>query len=583
VAKGSDLDRVTSIVLREMRPPLLVLVVVYSLGIGVMVLIPGVDGAPMGLFHAFYFMTYTATTTGFGELPREFSDPQRLWAAVCLYMSVIAWVYAIGTIISKVQNPHFTLALAQARFARAVGRINDPFFIICGFGDTGSLLARGLSDRRMTAVIIDSDVERIKALDLRDYMVPMPGLEGDASVPKNLQDAGVGRPNCKGVVLLTGDEDVNLKIAVMVRLLNPDADVICRSKTRSHEEELKGLGSVVVIDPFETWARELGLALHQPPLHTLDEWLVGAHGVTLEQLISYPRGTWVLCGYGKLGKSLHQSLQKWGVHTVVIDPHIEAVTEVEHGIAGLATRANLIEAGVAHAAGIVAATNSDSDNLAILLTARNLNADVHLIVRQNHHENELAFSAASADLIMQPSLVTARRLLLQLISPLIQELLDHLEEHPDFLRDVVFPRLRANVGARDPALWTLHLNAEKAPAAVELFRRGGTLELSDLIRDAGDREETLACVPLVLRRGEQRMLVPDDDLDVRLGDEILMCSTRAAQAQIKTNLVNVYTLEYLVTGTAPTRGYAMSWLVGTARAGRLRPDPSASSASRPDV
>ena len=90
-----------------MRPPLLVLVVVYSLGIGVMVLIPGVDGAPMGLFHAFYFMTYTATTTGFGELPREFSDPQRLWAAVCLYMSVIAWVYAIGTIISKVQNPHF--------------------------------------------------------------------------------------------------------------------------------------------------------------------------------------------------------------------------------------------------------------------------------------------------------------------------------------------------------------------------------------------------------------------------------------------------------------------------------------------
>jgi hypothetical protein len=139
------------------------------------------------------------------------------------------------------------------------------------------------------------------------------------------------------------------------------------------------------------------------------------------------------------------------------------------------------------------------------------------------------------------------------------------------------------VGARDPALWTLHLNAEKAPAAGELFRRGGTLELSDWIRDAGDREETLACVPLVLRRGEQRMLVPDDDFDVRLGDEILMCSTRAAQAQIKTNLVNVYTLEYLVTGTAPTRGYVMSWLVGAVRTGRLRPDPSASSASRPDV
>ena len=153
MAKGSDLDRVTAIVLREMRPPLVALVCVYTLGVTVMVLIPGIDGEPMGLFHAFYFMTYTATTTGFGELPREFSDPQRLWATVCLYMSVIAWIYAIGSIIRLIQNPHFTLAVAQSRFSKAVARINDPFFIICGFGDTGSLLARGLSDRHMAAVI----------------------------------------------------------------------------------------------------------------------------------------------------------------------------------------------------------------------------------------------------------------------------------------------------------------------------------------------------------------------------------------------------------------------------------------------
>jgi hypothetical protein len=100
-----------------MRAPLVVLVCVYTLGIAVMVMIPGSSGEPMGLFHAFYFMTYTATTTGFGELPHEFSDPQRMWATVCLYMSVVTWIYAIGTIIRLAQNPHFTLALAQARVA----------------------------------------------------------------------------------------------------------------------------------------------------------------------------------------------------------------------------------------------------------------------------------------------------------------------------------------------------------------------------------------------------------------------------------------------------------------------------------
>ncbi|MCP4410230.1 MAG: potassium transporter TrkA, partial [Gammaproteobacteria bacterium] len=94
-----------------MRGPILLLIIVYGVGITGMALIPGQDanGNPtqMGFFHALYFMSYTATTTGFGEIPNEFTDLQRMWAIVCLYMSVIGWIYAIGSIISLVQNPHF--------------------------------------------------------------------------------------------------------------------------------------------------------------------------------------------------------------------------------------------------------------------------------------------------------------------------------------------------------------------------------------------------------------------------------------------------------------------------------------------
>ena len=74
-----------------------------------MTLIPGtvIDGQThyMSIFHAFYFMTYTATTTGFGEIPYEFSNAQRFWAILCLYFSVVAWIYAIGAIIQLIQNP----------------------------------------------------------------------------------------------------------------------------------------------------------------------------------------------------------------------------------------------------------------------------------------------------------------------------------------------------------------------------------------------------------------------------------------------------------------------------------------------
>ncbi|MEE8266498.1 MAG: ion channel, partial [Acidiferrobacterales bacterium] len=161
MATTSELDRVTAIVLRFMRRPILVLIVVYAIAISGLVLIPGQDaeGNPthMSIFHAFYFLTYTATTTGFGEIPHPFTDAQRLWAIVLLYGSVVAWIYAISSIIRLVRNPHFQQAVAQRSFARSARGITEPFFIICGFGDTGSLLTRGLDDAGCTAVIIDKD------------------------------------------------------------------------------------------------------------------------------------------------------------------------------------------------------------------------------------------------------------------------------------------------------------------------------------------------------------------------------------------------------------------------------------------
>ena len=120
---------------------------------------------------------------------------------------------------------------------------------------------------------------------------------------------------------------------------------------------------------------------------------------------------------------------------------------------------------------------------------------------------------------MQPSLVTARRLLLQLISPLIQELLDHFEEQPDFLRDVVYPKLRAKVGSQRPALWTVHLNSLEAPAVMEHFTQRGEITIGDLMRDSRDREESQSGVPMMLRRDTVRTIMPADSVVLQPDDE----------------------------------------------------------------
>ena len=82
--KAPRSSRVSYIILRYMRRPIMVLIAVYAASMVGWILIPGLDdeGAPQNLsfFHAFYFLTYTVTTTGFGELPYTFTEAQRMWA-----------------------------------------------------------------------------------------------------------------------------------------------------------------------------------------------------------------------------------------------------------------------------------------------------------------------------------------------------------------------------------------------------------------------------------------------------------------------------------------------------------------------
>ena len=104
------------------------------------------------------FFTFTATTTGFGEMPAEFSEPQRLWATICVYRGgCLALRHRLHS-IRLVQHPELVTAVSERRFARQVRAIT-PFVVICGFGDTGSLLARGLSDNYRKAAVIDINEE----------------------------------------------------------------------------------------------------------------------------------------------------------------------------------------------------------------------------------------------------------------------------------------------------------------------------------------------------------------------------------------------------------------------------------------
>ncbi len=317
-----------------------------------------------------------------------------------------------------------------------------------------------------------------------------------------------------------------------------------------------------VIDPFEIFAQLLGMAITTPWLHNLNSWLVRAEGVRLGHPLKVPRGDWILCGYGRMGRWFHKYMTKQGIQSIVIDPDIDidGSTGGDKIIRAYADRKTLKEAGIEHAAGIVAGTANDADNLGILLSAEALNPDAFTIVRQNDHDNQLAFDAANVDLTLQSSLTTARRILKFLISPLIQTLIDYLQSQHQAQAEDLIKRLKENVGDQRPHLWRVNLCPKEAMAVTNYLNEHKLLSLTDLIRDPQDRSRSLNCVPLMIQRDEKCIMLPAHQHGIKVGDEIVLCGTERSERLLAATLNNPYTLHFLTTGTDMPRGYFFNWL-----------------------
>ncbi len=562
---ASPVDKVFLLFMRRMRAPLIILLAAYSLSVLGLVLIPGVDdaGRPwrMDFFHALYVVSYTGSTIGFGEIPYAFTTPQRMWVMVCIYLTVIAWLYAIGKILALMQDAAFKAAVIEYGFARGVRRIREPFYLVCGYGDTGSLLVRALADRHINTVVLDCDQERITDLTLADLPLPVPGLTADASVPLVLQEAGLTSAYCAGVLALTNDDNANLKVAITAKLLNPRLLVICRAESRDTAANMASFGTDHIVNPFDTFAERFALALHSPGTHLLHEWLTGVPNTPLASPEYPPQGIWVLCGYGRLGKALRERMESEGLRTVIIEANPDRTGWPERCVKGRGTEAEtLLSAGIKEAAGLVAGTDDDTNNLSIAMTARQLKPDLFIVARQNRRDNEELFLASSSQRVMQRSEIIARKILALITAPHLTNFLKHIRYESNEWANQLVSRLSAVIGEVVPEVWAVTLNSREAPAVAAAIGRGDHVTLDLLMRDPADRSQRLSCLPLMLVRDRMERLVPEREASLFIGDAVLFCGVQGVPERMRTLLVSPNALTYVRTGESRPEGWVWEWL-----------------------
>ncbi len=110
----------------------------------------------------------------------------------------------------------------------------------------------------------------------------------------------------------------------------------------------------------------------------------------------------IVCGYGRNGRRACEVLKQNSIPFIIIEQRSEHLADADREkeliIAGDATKDEvLMEAGVQRARALITALPNDSDNLFVVLTARQMNPEMIIISRasDNHTINKLKIAGAS--------------------------------------------------------------------------------------------------------------------------------------------------------------------------------------------
>lgn len=521
------------LVLRRMRAPLIVLIAIFTVSVLGLSLMPGMDGDGnphrLTMFDAFYVMSYTATTIGFGEIPYSFTYPQRMWVTVSIYLTVIGWAYALSALFALVQDSGFREAITVQRLRRRIKSIAEPFLIIAGYGQAGRAVARVLDEHGRRFVVVDHSHNKVDTLAVDQHTEDVPGIEGDVHNPSLLGLAGLGHPLCEGVLALTNDA-TNLAVVMNVHLLRPDLPVIARCDDRHTAQRMSDFEPTAVINPYDRYGHYLALALKRPATFQLATWLMDPVGSPLlERLETLMDGPWVVVGDGRFGSEVARDLRDIGLDVTIVDP--------ADG-----------NPDVAQVVGMVAGAESDVENLALAAHARIENPNIFLAVRQRSNLQAATMQAFAADSLFVPSELVAREVLAHIISPDYWAFIDHVLNADDEWSEDVLARFLGRVGGGTPTSTEFVLDAKSAPAVVRFLNAGKVLTIENLIADPEDWLNPLPMLVVSLIRDGETTFLPDEGTELRAGDLLVIASRDEALDALDRVLVYDHTVEYVATG-----------------------------------
>jgi voltage-gated potassium channel len=159
---------------------------------------------------------------------------------------------------------------------------------------------------------------------------------------------------------------------------------------------------------------------------------------SMDKRIEKLKNHYIVCGIGMVGLHIVHELYLTRRHQLVIDHDESKLEELKvHNlnvdmIVGDATENEILEKAMIHKAkGLFATTNSDNDNIVIVLTAKQLNPDLRVISRCTDTKNIEKLKKAGADNVIALNYIGGLRMASEMIRPHVTSFLDKMLRDKD--------------------------------------------------------------------------------------------------------------------------------------------------------
>jgi len=146
----------------------------------------------------------------------------------------------------------------------------------------------------------------------------------------------------------------------------------------------------------------------------------------MERRVEEMQGHVIVCGWGRVGRTVASFVRGAGDDVVVIENAPDRVASCPFPVLeGDATDDSILRrAGIARARALVAAIDTDAENLYITLSGRSLNPELFIVARARIEASEPKFTRAGANRVVNPQQIGGARMAAFALQPNVAEFLD---------------------------------------------------------------------------------------------------------------------------------------------------------------